>query len=76
MLYIPSPIAIIYRLSFQALANRSGRMQYYCADRSGTRKRITRSEFIDAFNNSPIIAMKPLRQDLHPELFQVEFYVK
>ena len=76
MLYIPSPIAVNYRISYQATANRSGRMQYYCSDKAGSRKRITRGEFIEAFNNKPIIAIKPLTENIHPDLFQVEFYVR
>lgn len=76
MIYIPSPIAVNYDKCFQAIANRSGRMQYYCTEQKGSRKRITRSEFIEAYNKKPIMAIRPLTKNPHPDLFQMEFFVR
>lgn len=74
MNYIPSPISFEYNISYAALANSSGRMQYYRAVKNGARLRISRNEFVDAYNNSDILAVRPI-QTKQP-VFQLEFFVK
>lgn len=74
MLYIPSPISISYNAMYQAVANRSGRMQYYMQLPGQSRVRIARGEFISAYNEQNIIAMKPLPISAETAVFQLEFY--
>jgi hypothetical protein len=74
MLYIPSPISISYQASYLAVANRSGRMQYYMQTQGESRVRIARGEFISAYNELKIIAVKPIQSNLGDSVFQLEFY--
>ena len=74
MLYIPSPISISYEAMYLAIANRSGRMQYYMQTQGESRVRIARGEFISAYNESNIIAVKPIQTNLGTSVFQLEFY--
>jgi len=76
MKYIPSPIEVPYRVKYQALANKSGRMQYYRQESGKGRTRIGRQDFIYAYNEMDIIAMKPLRTNLSTSIFQMEFYIR
>ena len=76
MKYIPSPIEVPYKVKYQALANKSGRMQYYRKEAGKGRMRIGRQDFILAYNKLDIIALKPLPQDLSKSIFQLEFYVR
>lgn len=76
MRYIPSPITFAYSYMYSAMANKSGRMQYYRIKRNGTEKtRISRTEFIHAFNNYKIIAMCPVQMKDVTSVFQIEFYI-
>ncbi len=72
--YIPSPIGFSYDTIYSALANQSGRMQYYKeeAENAFTRIRIGRNEFISAYNNLEIIAVKPIQAPA--SVFQLKFY--
>lgn len=72
--YIPSPIGFNFDIIFSALANQSGRMQYYKeeAENAFTRIRIGRNEFISAYNNLEIIAVKPIQAP--SSVFQLKFY--
>jgi len=76
MLYIPSPINVSYDSMYQAIANRSGRMQYYMQKNGEARVRIGRGEFINAYNYSVIVAVKPLQTNLGKSIFQLEFYTE
>lgn len=70
--YIPSPIGFIYDTIYSALVNQSGRMQYYREDEGEPRIRIGRNEFITAYNNLEIIAIKPIQAPA--SVFQLKFY--
>ncbi len=70
--YIPSPIGFNYDTIYSALANQSGRMQYYKEEAGTSRIRIGRNEFISAYNNMEIIAVKPIQAPA--SVFQLEFY--
>ena len=72
--YVPSPIGFSYDIIYSALANQSGRMQYYKeeVENSFTRIRIGRNEFISAYNTLEIIAMKPIQAPA--SVFQLKFY--
>ena len=75
MKYIPSPIPIRYELVFSATANKSGRMQYHKVRPGQSKQRISRTEFIKAYNEVPILALKPLPLKGQDAVFQLEFYV-
>lgn len=70
--YIPSPIGFTYDIIYSALANQSGRMQYYKEAIGKPRERIGRNEFIKAYNNLDIIAVKPIQTPA--PVFQLKFY--
>jgi hypothetical protein len=75
MRYIPSPIPIKYELVYSATANTSGRMQYHRIKPGVSKLRISRSEFIKAYNDLPIIAIRPLQQPKQEAIFEFEFYI-
>ena len=74
MFYIPSPIPLVYDHKYQALANPRGRMQYYEQLKGKNRFRIGRANFIQAYNNSNIIAIRPLQASDPSAVFQFEFF--
>ncbi len=72
--YIPSPIPFKYRMVYSATVNKSGRMQYHRIRPGVSKERISRNEFIDVFNTSTILGMRPIPyQDA--QVIQLEFYV-
>lgn len=75
MKYIPSPIPIQFAYVYSATANKSGRMQYHRVKPGQSRLRISRSEFIKAYNDLPILAIRPLPLPRQEDVFQFEFYV-
>lgn len=75
MLFVPSPIQVSYEVMYSAIANKSGRMQYYRQYPGEGRVRIGRQDFIKAYNISDIIAMKPKQAKSAQGVFQLEFYV-
>ena len=75
MKFIPSPTPIKYDFMYSATSNKSGRMQYHKVRPGVSKLRISRSEFIKAFNDLPILAINPLQQRGQDIVFQLEFYV-
>ena len=75
MKYIPSPTPIKYEFMYSATANKSGRMQYHKVRPGVSKLRISRNEFIRAFNDMPILAVNPLQQRGQEIVFQLEFFV-
>ncbi|HEY0742474.1 MAG TPA: hypothetical protein VGD40_13460 [Chryseosolibacter sp.] len=75
MRYIPSPIPLKFDFVYTATANQSGRMQYHRIKPGQTKLRISRQEFIKAYNDSAIIAISPLQMKGQDGVFQFEFYV-
>ena len=75
MRYVPSPIPIKYDLVFSATANKSGRMQYHRVRPGISKLRISRTEFIKAYNEIPLVALRPILQSGLDAVFQFEFYV-
>ena len=75
MRYVPSPIPIRFDFMYSATANKSGRMQYHRIRPGVSRLRISRSEFIKAYNDSPIVAVRPMQQKGQDAVFQLEFYI-
>ncbi|MEJ0033734.1 MAG: hypothetical protein WDO15_26870 [Bacteroidota bacterium] len=75
MKYIPSPIQLQFSMMFTATANRSGRMQYHKVRPGHSKLRISRTEFIQAYNNSEILAIRPLQLPNVDAVFQMEFYI-
>ncbi|MCB0504439.1 MAG: hypothetical protein KDC58_02955 [Cyclobacteriaceae bacterium] len=70
--YVPSPIGFTHNVIYSALANASGRMQYYKEEIGEPRVRIGRNEFISAYNTLDIIALKPVQAPA--PVFQLRFY--
>lgn len=76
MRYIPSPIPIKFELVYSATANKSGRMQYHKIRPGHSKLRISRTEFIKAYNSAPaVLAMKPGPIPGNETDFQIEFYI-
>jgi len=75
MRYIPSPIPIRYDLLYSAMANKSGRMQYHKIRPGLSKIRISRTEFIKAYNSVQMVAVKPLQVQGNETDFQIEFYI-
>ncbi len=75
-IYIPSPISVDYTVSYKAIANKSGRMQYYREKKGKSRVRIGRADFIKAYNNNSIIGINPIQSQVNAtSVFQFEFFV-
>lgn len=75
MRYVPSPIPLRFEYIFSATANTSGRMQYHRIKPGQSKLRISRQEFIKAYNEAQIIAINPLQLHGQEAVFQFEFYV-
>ena len=75
MRYIPSPITLQFSYVYSATANSSGRMQYHKIKPGQSKQRISRIEFIKAYNDAQILAINPLQLRGQDTVFQFEFYV-
>jgi hypothetical protein len=75
MRYVPSPIPIKFDFVYSATANKSGRMQYHRIKPGLSKLRISRTEFIKAYNDTPIIALRPIQETGQEAVFQLEFYI-
>lgn len=75
MRYIPSPIPIKFELIYSATSNKSGRMQYHKIRPGHSKLRISRTEFIKAYNSTSMLAIKPDPIPGNGTDFQIEFYV-
>jgi hypothetical protein len=75
MRYIPSPITLQFSYVYSATANSSGRMQYHKIKPGQSKQRISRIEFIKAYNDAQILAINPLQLRGQDSVFQFEFYV-
>lgn len=75
MRYIPSPIPIKYDLLYSAMVNKSGRMQYHKIMPGQSKLRISRTEFIKAYNSVQMIAFKPIQIQGNETDFQIKFYI-
>lgn len=75
MKYVPSPISLQFSFMYSATANSSGRMQYHRIKPGHNKLRISRTEFIKAYNDAQILAINPLQLRGQDAVFQFEFYV-
>jgi hypothetical protein len=75
MKYVPSPISLQFSFMYSATANSSGRMQYHRIKPGHNKLRISRTEFIKAYNDAQILAINPLQMKGQDAVFQFEFYV-
>lgn len=75
MRYIPSPIPLRFEFVYTATANPSGRMQYHRVKPGQSKLRISRTDFIKAYNDLTIIAINPMQLRGQDGVFQFEFYV-
>lgn len=71
--FVPSPISFEYDTSYSALTNNAGRMQYYRNFKDGSRARIGRNEFVQAYNTKSIVAVMPIPGD--SSSFQLQFFI-
>lgn len=74
--FIPSPINFEYDSVFRAIANKSGRMQYYKILKGKKRQRISKNEFSDIYNKSTIIAIRPIQDNSILSPIQMDIFVK
>ena len=74
--FIPSPIDFEYDSIFRAVTNNSGRMQYYKIKKGGKRERISKGDFLQIYNQSKIIAIKPIQNESFQAPIQMDVYVK
>ncbi len=74
--FIPSPVEFEYDVIFRAVANKSGRMQYYRIDKGHHRHRISKNEFSIVYNEFKIIAITPIQSDSPLAPIQMDLYVK
>ncbi len=74
--FVQSLITFEYDLIFKAIANKSGRMQYFKIIKGKKQKRISQGEFLNAYNNLRIIAIKPIQNDSIITPIQMEIYIK
>ncbi|MDH5380187.1 MAG: hypothetical protein OEW75_05000 [Cyclobacteriaceae bacterium] len=76
MRYIPSPTPLKFSVVYTATSNSSGRMQYHRIEPGKAKTRISRSEFITAFNSQHIIAIRPIPQKENIDtVLQLEIYL-
>jgi hypothetical protein len=75
MRYIPSPIPIHFSIMYSATANKSGRMQYHKVKPGESKLRISRNEFIRAYNSAQIVSIRPIQVPGNETDFQLEFYI-
>jgi len=75
MKFVPSPIPIQYTFMYSATSNKSGRMQYHRIRPGISKERISRTEFIRRYNESLIVAIRPLQEKSQETVFQFEFFV-
>jgi len=73
--YVPSPAPLKFSLVYSATANASGRMQYHKIRPGQNKLRISRTEFIQAFNELDLIALRPVPVKGSDAIIQLEFYV-
>jgi len=74
--FIPSPINFEYDSVFRAIANKSGRMQYYKIIKGKKRQRISKNEFSNIYNKSTIIAIRPIQDNSILSPIQMDIFVK
>lgn len=75
MRYIPSPIPIQFDTMYSATANKSGRMQYHKVKPGESKLRISRNEFIRAYNSAQIVSLHPIQSPGNDTDFQLEFFI-
>jgi hypothetical protein len=75
MRYIPSPIPIQFQVMYSATANKSGRMQYHKVKPGESKLRISRNEFIKAYNTAQIVSLRPIQTPGNETDFQLEFFI-
>jgi len=74
MRYLPSPVPVLATCVYRAQANKSGRMQYHKIIPGRSKLRISRNEFIKAYNEATILALQPMQIKGSEIDFQIEFY--
>jgi len=75
VIYVPSPVNVLYNYVYTIEVNKSGRLQYFRQPVNRKRKRITRSEFAKIYNTKKILAIDPIQHsDIKTNHFLLKFY--
>jgi hypothetical protein len=75
VIYVPSPVKVLYNYIFSIEENKSGRLQYYRQPVNRPRKRITKNEFSTIYNNKKILAIEPVqKKKMDGSHFLLKFY--
>jgi hypothetical protein len=74
--FVPSPVSFDYDAIYSAVSNESGRMQYYVLEKGNKRQRINRKSFTDVYNNSKIIAVRPIQDEHGLGIVQMDVFIK
>ncbi len=61
VIYVPSPVKVLYNYIFSIEVNKSGRLQYYKQPVNRKRIRITKTEFSSVYNSKNILAIEPVK---------------
>lgn len=75
VIYVPSPVKVLYNHIYSIEVNRSGRLQYYKQPVDRKRKRITKTEFSKVYNSRKILAIEPVQHhETEVNHFLLKFY--
>jgi hypothetical protein len=75
VIYVPSPVHVLYNVIYSIEVNKSGRLQYYRQSVNRKRKRITKTEFSRIYNTKKILAIDPVQKGkLESNHFLLKFY--
>lgn len=75
VIYVPSPVDLLFNHIYSIEVNRSGRLQYYWQPVNRKRKRITKTEFSTIYNTKKILAIEPVQNtELEGHHFLLKFF--
>jgi hypothetical protein len=75
VIYVPSPVKVLYNYIYSIEVNKSGRLQYFRQPVNKKRKRITKTEFSRIYNTKKILAIDPIQKnEFDNNHFLLKFY--
>jgi hypothetical protein len=75
VIYVPSPVSVLFNFVYSIEVNKSGRLQYFRQPVNRKRKRITKTEFSKIYNTKRILAIDPVQNtDFNGNHFLLKFY--
>ncbi len=72
--YVPSLAEVSYKIIYSIEINKSGRLQYFMQAFKQKRKRITKTQFSEAYNKHRILAVQPIQSTEDHQHFLLKFY--